>query len=208
MSSSERVLGIERKHISSFRIPDRGLLPLNTGDMTALLDCTLLEFRDRDTAEEDPSFKQIIPYIVFATPARKLFTYRRTPKGGESRLHGRRSIGIGGHINTDDFGADNPSPLVTYTRGLHREIAEELELEPWRIYESEVVGLLNDDTDKVGSVHLGVVHLIMLCEPKLALSKAEDHVDDGFYHKYELLSDLDSFESWSGILLRSAFRGW
>src|SRR4029079_17826716 len=105
-------------------------------------------FIERPVAEESPAFKQLIPYVV-VRDGERTFLMERTDAGGDARLHGKASIGVGGHLNPVDEGDD---PL---TDGLRREWAEELvaEWEP----EFRLIGLLNDDSNPVGSVHLGVV---------------------------------------------------
>jgi predicted NUDIX family phosphoesterase len=105
-------------------------------------------YLDRPLAEVDPTHKQLIPYVV-VTDGERVYLMSRTDAGGDVRLHGKASIGVGGHLNPVDEGED---ALVA---GLRREWHEELvtEWEP----EFELVGLLNDDTNPVGSVHLGVV---------------------------------------------------
>jgi predicted NUDIX family phosphoesterase len=105
-------------------------------------------YLDRAIAENDPSFKQLIPYVV-VRDADRVFLMHRTDAGGDSRLHGRASIGVGGHLNPVDEGSD------ALMAGLRREWAEELDAS-WEP-EFELLGLLNDDTNPVGAVHLGVV---------------------------------------------------
>jgi predicted NUDIX family phosphoesterase len=108
-------------------------------------------YLDRPAAEEDPGFKQLIPYVV-VRDAERVFLMERTDAGGDKRLHRKASIGVGGHLNPVDEGDD---PLMV---GLRREWAEELDVvwEP----EFKLVGLLNDDSNPVGSVHLGVVFTV------------------------------------------------
>ena len=103
------------------------------------------EFRPRAAMESDPSWKQVIPYLVLRDGDRT-FLMRRTRAGGDARLHDLWSIGIGGHVNPEDGGVAG---------GLAREWAEELVADFVPAFRP--VGLLNDDTTDVGSVHLGVV---------------------------------------------------
>ncbi|MGZ8481707.1 MAG: hypothetical protein ACXWWO_04530, partial [Candidatus Limnocylindria bacterium] len=105
-------------------------------------------YLERVVAETDPSFKQLIPYVV-VRDADNVFLMHRTDAGGDARLHGRASIGVGGHLNPVDEGED---PLLA---GLRREWDEELDA-PWEP-DFRLLGLLNDDSNPVGSVHLGVV---------------------------------------------------
>ena len=115
-------------------------------------------FHDREQAENDPSLKQIIPYAIFHHQGSYLH-YTRGKSGGESRLHALGSIGIGGHINPVDSREDHLGE-ATYYAGVERELKEELRL--GSAYSQKVVALLNDDSNPVGKVHLGVVHLFEL----------------------------------------------
>ena len=104
-------------------------------------------FLDRPIAEANPSFKQLIPYVVVRS-GELVFLMERTDGGGDPRLHRRASIGVGGHLNPIDGEAD---PLGA---GLRREWAEEL-IADWEP-RFRPIGLLNDDSNAVGSVHLGI----------------------------------------------------
>lgn len=119
-------------------------------------------FMDRGAAEDDPSHKQLIPYCIFRikdeTGTRYLH-YTRGKSGGESRLHAQVSVGIGGHINPIDQREDHLG-MHTYMAGVEREIDEELNITGG--HTNQIVALLNDDSNPVGQVHLGVVHMIDL----------------------------------------------
>ncbi len=108
-------------------------------------------YLDRAIAEEDARHKQVIPYVVLRDEER-VFLMHRTDAGGDPRLHGKASIGVGGHLNPVDEGAD------ALMAGLRREWAEEL-VADWEP-DFELVGLLNDDSNPVGAVHLGVVFTV------------------------------------------------
>src|SRR5512140_2810147 len=101
-------------------------------------------FVRRGDAEEDPTHKQVIPYLVLRDGER-WFLMRRTKGGGDARLHDLWSIGVGGHLNPGDGDVEG---------GLRREWAEELVA--GFVPEFVPVGLLNDDTTAVGAVHLGI----------------------------------------------------
>ena len=158
-----------------------------------LLDPEQMSFRPRVTVEEDPSLKQLIPYCVFRHAGR-IFNYRRGTEQGEGRLHSKRSIGIGGHISSEDTHAGG-SP---YLEGMQREINEEVFLETE--YTERCVGLINDDLTEVGAVHLGVVHIFDLEEPKVR-PREESIIETGFSTPEELVDDRESFETWSQICL-------
>jgi predicted NUDIX family phosphoesterase len=165
--------------------------------LAVLLDKQHISFRPRSQMEEDPSFKQIIPYCVLRC-GDTVFRYTRGKKMGEKRLHALESIGVGGHISiTDD------RPLIggtqsTYEEAMHRELDEEVVIES--PYQERCVGLINDDSTPVGQVHLGVVHLFDLKEPRVrrretALTQA------AFVHISELRTGRDRLETWSQFCL-------
>ncbi|MGJ8676443.1 MAG: hypothetical protein ACSHX0_02890 [Akkermansiaceae bacterium] len=130
--------------------------------LPVLLDPSNNFFMDRGAAENDPSHKQLIPYCIFRVKEgnnTRYLHYTRGKSGGESRLHAQVSIGIGGHINPVDQREDHLG-MDTYMAGVNREIEEELLI--GGSYTNQIVGLLNDDSNDVGKVHLGVVHMIDL----------------------------------------------
>lgn len=152
-------------------------------------------FMDRAEAENDPSHKQLIPYALFRHQG-KFLNYMRSKSGGEARLHAKRSLGIGGHINPIDEREDHLG-LETYKAGVDREINEELIITGE--YTQKIVALLNDDSNDVGKVHLGVVHLFDL-EDKQVTSN-EDAIAD---LRFDTIGDLQgplrgNLESWSQI---------
>jgi predicted NUDIX family phosphoesterase len=114
-------------------------------------------FVERAYAERTPALKQIIPYSIVMHGERILLT-RRKKSGGESRLHDKHSIGIGGHINPQDLDGEASVARNPIERGTRREVEEELAVRgPYNIHR---VGLINDDSNAVGAVHLGVVQII------------------------------------------------
>ena len=123
-------------------------------------------FMLRSEAEKDPSFKQLIPYVIMSHNGSYL-SYVRGSRAGEKRLVSKRSIGIGGHINpTDDMTLFYADFYETYLRAVIREVNEEVSVETK--YTDSVVALLNDESNEVGSVHLGIVHFWTLAEPKVS----------------------------------------
>jgi predicted NUDIX family phosphoesterase len=151
-------------------------------------------FIPRAKAEDDPSFKQLIPYVVLRHEER-IFRYRRGSKGTEARLHALGSIGVGGHINPVD-GHDFDG---LYHAAMLRELREEVELPsgPPRL---EPMGLINDDSVPVGRVHLGVVHLLELPTPEVR-SREAALADARFASLDELLRDREGFETWSRFVI-------
>lgn len=161
--------------------------------LEAILDPANNFFMERGKAEEDPSFKQIIPYALFHYEGKYLH-YTRGKSGGESRLHAQGSIGIGGHINPIDERAD-PLGRETYLAGVEREIAEELRVTGG--HKNRIVALLNDDSNEVGKVHLGVVHVFEL-ETEGVVSGEDALANLAFQSIADLKGKLhDSLETWS-----------
>lgn len=164
--------------------------------LPALLDPENNFFLARDDAEHDPSHKQIIPYAIFHHQGRFLH-YVRGGGSGEKRLAAKGSIGIGGHINSED--ADQASlDKDTYTIGVEREVDEEINLTG--SHQQEIVALINDDSNDVGAVHLGVVHLFDLESAEVAPNEA--NIEElQFFTPEELQTRHDSMETWSQICL-------
>jgi predicted NUDIX family phosphoesterase len=158
-------------------------------------------FIPRAAAENDPAHKQIIPYAIIACGDRILH-YVRGKKAGEQRLVAKGSIGIGGHMNDEDeslFAWDEKA----YRAGVEREVSEEIKIAT--NFEDRIVALLNDDTTEVGRVHLGVVHVFRLIEPKV--EKRETMITSlAFLTKDELRARRDILETWSQICVDSLDR--
>src|SRR6266480_2753611 len=158
-------------------------------------------FFPRAQAENDSAYKQIIPYVLLAFQDRVLH-YVRGKKAGEQRLVAKGSIGIGGHMNESDeslFAWDEQA----YRAGVEREVNEEIKIDSQ--FEDRIVALLNDDVTDVGRVHLGIVHVFKLAEPKV--KKREAMITNlVFLAKPELRARRDSLESWSQICVDSLDR--
>ncbi len=158
-------------------------------------------FLPRAQAERDPVYKQIIPYVLVAFE-NSVLHYVRGKKAGEQRLVAKGSIGIGGHMNETDeslFAMDEQA----YRAGVEREVNEEINIET--PFEDRIVALLNDDSTEVGRVHLGIVHVFKLKEPKV--QKREAMITGlTFLTKEELIARRESFESWSQICVDSLDR--
>ena len=170
-----------------------------------LLDPRQTSWRPRASVEDDPSFKQLIPYCVLswrATAGRpQFFAYTRGGGQSEARLRARRSVGIGGHIaSTDGEHGDDAS----YEAGMRRELEEEVAI--GGPFTSRCVGLINDDSTPVGSVHLGIVHILELERPAVS-SRESELVECGFESLEALLADRERFETWSQITLDALAAG-
>lgn len=162
-------------------------------------------FVERDHAESNPDLKQIIPYSIVVRDG-EILLLRRLSKGGESRLHNKLSIGVGGHINPEDLEGISEleraqGSAALFEAGSHRELHEELVLSP--PYTATRVGILNDDSNPVGAVHVGLVQLVHATGD---VTIREDDVLEGrFVTPGELqqqLADGANFETWSATLVR------
>src|SRR6516225_7236859 len=152
--SDERVLVVPAALFHEIGV-FHGFTPRVEKYLSRLLEPKNLSYRPRAQVETDPSFKQLIPYVVLRH-SDQIFHYTRGKKATESRLQTLRSIGVGGHISADDTSLfDSP-----YRQAMFREVREEVHLETE--YTERCIGLINDDTTPVGQVHLGIVHVFEL----------------------------------------------
>jgi predicted NUDIX family phosphoesterase len=164
-------------------------------------------FLERRHAELDSSFKQIIPYTM-VMHGDEILLLRRLAQGGESRLHGKLSIGVGGHINPVDDGGAAGGPAARgagadlLDAGCRRELEEEIDLRcPYTL---SAVGVINDDASDVGSVHFGLVNVARCETPDVAIRETE--VLEGSFVTLGALRELHRtepgrFETWSALII-------
>jgi predicted NUDIX family phosphoesterase len=188
----ERVLVIPESHFKKIGV-FTGFKRADDQYRADLINPAVCDFRPRSEVETDPSFKQLIPYIILQCDG-QLFHYRRGKSGGEKRLEAKRSVGIGGHISeADASGEGNP-----YRNGMLRELTEEVLIDcPF----CEVhYGFIYDPRTAVGEVHLGIVHLLELAEKKVS-SKEAAVSETGFSSIEQLFDERAQFETWSQFVL-------
>lgn len=183
-------------------------------------------FVERERAERTPEWKQVIPYtVVLARPSRasdeeaasaerSVLLLKRLKQGGEARLHDKLSIGVGGHINPEDLqfaeSAASPSTPPTTSSatsgtdpvaaGCARELDEELHLTEG--YALHPVGIINDDANSVGAVHVGFVQVLTTDGPVAV--REQDVLEGELVPPGELTSLVAqgaNFESWSSMLV-------
>jgi predicted NUDIX family phosphoesterase len=189
----ERVLVLPRA-----AVPDGcdfgGVRPVDATALRGLRAAVVTHGRyiDRPLAEDDPAYKQLIPYVV-VQDRRRVFLLQRTDAGGDARLHGKASIGVGGHLNPVDAGED---PLMA---GLRREWAEEL-VADWEP-DFTLVGLLNDDSNPVGSVHLGIVFTVE-ADGRAIEVRERDKLTGSFVEADAVAMAWDRLETWSQLVAR------
>jgi len=198
MAQEEQVLVVERKVLEQVGM-FQGLTLDVERYLHKLFAPGILRFISRSQAEADPAYKQLIPYVIVSFNG-KYLTYVRGKRAGETRLVGNRSIGIGGHINP----VDNEVPLFDtdfrkmYLTAVEREVAEEVSVEA--NHTDSIVALLNDDSNEVGSVHLGVVHHWILDSSQV--SRREQMITQmAFTTVAELHQLRDTMETWSQLCL-------
>jgi predicted NUDIX family phosphoesterase len=151
-------------------------------------------FKSREEMESDPSYKQLIPYILLRHEER-VFRYWRTKRAGESRLHHLYSLGVGGHIDQCD------ENLFTQTNELldeaaMRELKEEVEIDSPESLKH--IGFINDDESDVGKVHFGIVYEAWLDNE--TIKTREGALGRGEWKPITELNDVE-YETWSQFLV-------
>ncbi|HEY3336829.1 MAG TPA: NUDIX domain-containing protein [Candidatus Limnocylindrales bacterium] len=181
----ELVLVVPRASI----VTGKGWLGVRREGIDAALEAVRRDgsFMRRGDAEDDPTHKQVIPYLVLRDGER-WFLMRRTKAGGDARLHDLWSIGVGGHLNPGDGDVEG---------GLRREWAEEVAA--GFVPRFVAVGLLNDDTTPVGAVHVGVVFTADAAGRPVAIRET-DKLAGAFATTAETAAVRDEMETWSRLV--------
>ncbi len=157
-----------------------------------------IEFKPREEMEINPDYKQIIPYVILSHKG-TIFSYRRGKLMGETRLLGNYSIGVGWHISASDRNLFDH----TYKEAMRRELNEEVEIaSPYKEY---AAALINDDSNEVGRVHFGMVHILCLDKP-IVKPREKSMNEPAFVDQTALLKDIDKYENWSQICIRNIER--
>lgn len=157
------------------------------------------EVKRRGDMEEDPSFKQLISYCIIRNEDETL-VYKRLEGGGETRLHGLLSIGVGGHMNDIESEGDIDGKLRVNAA---RELEEEVGLSTDDVKNIEIHGLINDDGNDVGKVHIGLVLKIDVEKDKV-INNEEDTIALEWV-KNDILETMSPYESWSELIIRDAY---
>ena len=187
MSDKDRelILGVPRSRLIGQR-PWTGILAKDIDGYLETIS-TDGEYRPRGEAESDPSWKQIIPYLLLRDGER-LFLMQRTRAGGDARLHDRWSLGIGGHLNPEDGGV-----LGGLRREFHEEMVADWDPRP------RLIGLLNDDSTPVGEVHFGVIFEAEADGRPVAVRET-DKLSGKFVHPDTVSQGYERLETWSQLL--------
>lgn len=187
MTADEWVFGLPRASLFAHGETWRGVRP-ELAERVLVAARVAGHHRPRRDAEDDPSWKQLIPYLVLRDGAR-VWLMRRTRAGTDARLHDRYTIGVGGHLVPGD---------VDVPGGMRREFDEELDA-PWEP-EFRPIGALNDDDDPVGRVHLGLVYEADARGRPVSIR--ETHKLEGrFVCLEEARAVREQMETWSRLVL-------
>lgn len=187
----ESILVVKREHLIREDEDWHGIRVDHTNRYLNIIN-TKKEFMARSLAENDPHYKQIIPYLVFIHEER-IFVMQRTAQASESRLQNKYTIGIGGHIRHEDIKCNDI--FAWANREFHEEVSYHDTLT------IETLGLLNDDTNEVGRVHMGFVFLLHGTSDEISI---KSELKSGtFMSLDECVAMLPCFESWSQIVLQA-----
>lgn len=195
MPTEERVLCFERRLLEELGL-FQGLSLDVDRYLPVITSPSNIVYLNRSEAENDKRFKQLIPYVLIICKG-KILRYRRGKRGGETRLHGLFSVGIGGHISEEDHGLFSKG--LGYHDGMRRELMEEVAIEDFK---DVAVAVINDDATEVGYVHLGVVHIVNVPDEKI-VGRRSGIVSPEFVSIDDATKDGAAYESWSQFCLEN-----
>jgi predicted NUDIX family phosphoesterase len=191
----EQVLCIPRTRLPENWVAGQSVVPLCFDDFVGQCTNNGFLFKNRSQVEEDPSYKQVIPYILLQTWDQGM-TAVYCRKGGEKRLHDLWSAGIGGHVNPVDQGLETDFEQIILA-GMQRELDEELILRP-ETDQAEFLGIINEESSPVSAVHIGAVFRIQTRTP-------EQYTPGPELHRFQWITSLNldrlSLELWSNLAL-------
>jgi predicted NUDIX family phosphoesterase len=193
MATEERVLCFQRKLLEELGVFQGLSLEIDKYLPVVSAKANIV-YLNRSEAELDKRYKQLIPYVLILCNDR-ILRYRRGKGGGETRLHGLYSVGVGGHISEEDHGLFSSGP--GYQEGMRRELMEEVAIEETK---DAAVALINDDSTEVGQVHFGVVHIMHVADEKI-VGRRSGIASPEFAPIAEAVKDLAGYESWSRFCL-------
>ena len=159
------------------------------------------ETKRRGDMEEDPSYKQVISYCILENENNEVLVYERLTGGGEGRLHGLSSIGVGGHMN-DVPNATNVEEVIRENAA--RELEEEVGLSKKDVENMELIGFINDDQNEVGKVHIGVVFKLKVQKESVEAIET-DTLKINWVNQSEL-SNNENYETWSSLIIDGIYR--
>jgi predicted NUDIX family phosphoesterase len=172
---------------------EKGIIKANSEVLKRIIQNGL--FLSRSKLEEDPSFKQIIPYAIISNKD-SFYLFKRTSKQTEKRLHNKFSLGVGGHMNPNNS-VESKEQYLIYE--LKRELYEEVKLLNGCLIEDiEFIGFINDDTISVGSVHIGLLYNIHVSNKEVYINETDKMTAD-WTDKSNLAEFYEGMETWTKI---------
>lgn len=188
----ERVLCALRSNLPDDWLQELTCLTMEEEELHQVLSNAGIHWMPRDEVEDNPAYKQIIPYVIIQTAdGLQTACYRR--KGSEKRLHDLWSLGVGGHINADDM-LEKHTPLsAVVSNGMQRELKEEFAEISGNLLPI-FCGIINEEKTKVGNVHLGLVYRLYVQNKGHVTPGAE--LNSFSWVETERISDL-KMELWS-----------
>jgi predicted NUDIX family phosphoesterase len=198
MATEERVLCFQRNLFEKLGVFQG--MSLEVGKYLPVVTASAnVTYINRSEAEQDRRYKQLIPYALIIC-GDKILRYRRGKGGGETRLHGLYSVGVGGHISEEDQGLfEHARASIGYHEAMRRELMEEVDVE---VTKETAVAVINDDSTDVGYVHLGIVHIVQVPDETVASGRI-GMVGAEFIPISEAGKNLDTYESWSRFCLEN-----
>lgn len=155
-----------------------------------------VEVKRRGDMEENPNYKQLIGYaVVKDRETKEILVYTRLTGGGEARLHGKASVGVGGHMNMVDNKTIDEVIKINISRELEEEIGVSFEN---NLDDLDCIGLINDDSNEVGKVHVGLVYQVFV--DKNTVKDIEEDALRIDWLESSKAKKLENYESWSEFL--------
>ena len=186
--TDEKILVVKKNTLFAFHVID-GLVAINFDQYQKLIQ-KHKKFLWRSKVEENKTYKQIIPYLIF-THENKFFVMKRKSNASEGRLQNKLSLGIGGHIRKEDIKKAN---IIGWAE---REFKEEVKYHG--SYSIKPLGLLNDESNSVGQVHTGFVFLLEGTSKNIEIK--DEHKEGTLMTLEECFGLYNSMENWSKIVL-------
>ncbi len=174
---------------------EKGLIKGNSDVLNRIVQNGL--FRKRSELEEDPSFKQIIPYAIISNKE-SFYLFTRTSRQTEKRLHNKLHLGVGGHMNPGSSKEPGEQYLINE---LKREFFEEVKLLNGCLIEDiEFIGFINDDSIPVGRVHIGLLYNIHVSNKYVVINET-DKMSADWIDKTDLADYYEEMETWTKIAI-------
>lgn len=168
------------------------------------------QWRERALVETDETLLQPVAYGVLLNDAGHAWCYQRA--GGDERVDGRLSCGVGGHVDAQDAQHPTHGPArmpeaappfdaeFTLRTAWLRELSEELQADALHLADVRLHGLVYEGLSAIGRVHLGVVFVARWCGPTPPQPRPGEALRaEGFVPLASIAID-PRFEHWSRLV--------